>query len=174
LKIDLQDGESVRSIQLFPAKDGFDVNLDEEQMHVQVLDVSSNCLSLIIGRNMVSVYHAKSKGKQYLTLHGEVYCFESPFTEDDVRQCQTTAGKSTQSQLILKAPMPGNVLKINVNEGDCVENGQCLAVIEAMKMETGLHSSIKARVKKILAAAGQQVEAGEALIELEPIEESSE
>jgi len=66
------------------------------------------------------------------------------------------------------APMPGKVLKILVAEGDTVANGQALAVLEAMKMETTLYAESVATVKKIHVAAGQMVDHGAVLIEFGP------
>jgi len=66
------------------------------------------------------------------------------------------------------APMPGKVLKILVAEGDTVENGQALAVLEAMKMETTLYAEAVATVKKIHVAAGQMVDHGAVIIEFSP------
>jgi len=66
------------------------------------------------------------------------------------------------------APMPGKVLKILVAEGDNVANGQALAVLEAMKMETTLYAESAATVKKIHVAAGQMVDHGAVLIEFGP------
>jgi biotin carboxyl carrier protein len=66
------------------------------------------------------------------------------------------------------APMPGKVLKILVAEGDSVDHGQALAVLEAMKMETTLYAESAATVKKILVSAGQMVDHGAVLIEFSP------
>jgi biotin carboxyl carrier protein len=70
------------------------------------------------------------------------------------------------------APMPGKVLKILVGEGDSVESGQALAVVEAMKMETTLYAESAATVKKIHVAAGQMVDQGAVMIELAPAAEA--
>jgi acetyl/propionyl-CoA carboxylase alpha subunit len=67
------------------------------------------------------------------------------------------------------APMPGKVLKILVAEGDTVANGQALAVLEAMKMETTLYAEAVATVKKIHVAAGQMVDHGAVMIEFSPV-----
>jgi biotin carboxyl carrier protein len=64
--------------------------------------------------------------------------------------------------------MPGKVLKFMVEEGDVVESGQALVVLEAMKMETTLYAESRAMVKKIRAAAGAMVDHGAILIELSP------
>lgn len=69
------------------------------------------------------------------------------------------------------APMPGKVLKILVAEGDSVEHGQPLIVIEAMKMETTLYAESAARVKKINVAAGAMVDHGAVMIEFSPAPE---
>ncbi len=68
----------------------------------------------------------------------------------------------------LCAPMPGKVLRILVKEGDEVEAGAGLLVLEAMKMETTLASETPARVKRILVAEGQMVDHGAVMIELSP------
>lgn len=72
------------------------------------------------------------------------------------------------------APMPGKVLKVLVEEGQAVEAGQPLVVIEAMKMETTLSAESPAVVKKIRARAGEMVDHGAVLIELSPPAASSE
>lgn len=73
---------------------------------------------------------------------------------------------------LLTAPMPGKVLKIMVREGDEVEAGQPLIIIEAMKMETTLAAEGPARVKAIPVAPGQMVDAGAVLMELSPLDSS--
>lgn len=67
----------------------------------------------------------------------------------------------------LAAPLPGAVLKILVSEGTAALPGQTLLVLESMKMETALSHPKKTRVSKILVTAGQQVQAGQILAELE-------
>jgi biotin carboxyl carrier protein len=66
------------------------------------------------------------------------------------------------------APMPGKVLKVLVRDGDLVEAGQALVVIEAMKMETTLAAESAALVKHVLVEEGQTVDHGAVLIELSP------
>ena len=69
--------------------------------------------------------------------------------------------------------MPGKVLKVLVAEGQAVEAGQPLIIIEAMKMETTLSAESPAVVKKIRARAGEMVDHGAVLIELSPPAASS-
>jgi len=66
------------------------------------------------------------------------------------------------------APMPGKILKLIVAEGDHVEHGQALAVLEAMKMETTLYAESAATVKKIRVSVGDMVDHGAVIIEFSP------
>ena len=67
----------------------------------------------------------------------------------------------------LVSPMPGKVVKINVKEGDQVDEGLVMMVVEAMKMENNIVATGKAKVKKIFVAEGQMVDNKMQLIELE-------
>lgn len=71
------------------------------------------------------------------------------------------------------APMPGKILKLLVAEGDRVEHGQPLAVLEAMKMETTLYAESAAVVKKLRVAAGDMVDHGAVILEFSPAPEDS-
>ncbi len=66
----------------------------------------------------------------------------------------------------LGAAMPGTVLAVRVAEGETVEAGQVLLILEAMKMENAVTSPARAVVRRVLVSAGQQVQRGEPLIEL--------
>lgn len=67
----------------------------------------------------------------------------------------------------IKAPMPGLVLKVHVNEGDTIAEGDPLITLEAMKMENLLKSKGQATVKKILVDTNDKVEKSQVLIEFE-------
>ncbi len=70
---------------------------------------------------------------------------------------------------ILKAPMPGKILDILVREGDEVEVGQSLVILEAMKMENELKSPVKGKVIEVSAEVGQSLEKNTFILEIESI-----
>jgi propionyl-CoA carboxylase alpha chain len=67
----------------------------------------------------------------------------------------------------LLCPMPGQVVRIDVAEGDIVEDGQPLAIVEAMKMENVLKAEKRARVKTIRVKPGAVLAVDEVILEFE-------
>jgi acetyl/propionyl-CoA carboxylase alpha subunit len=83
---------------------------------------------------------------------------------------ETTARATEASgaeQSVVKAPMPGVVIRVLVAEGDPVEPRQPLVLLEAMKMETPLVSPYGAVVRRVLVSEGDRVVGGAVLVELE-------
>jgi len=65
------------------------------------------------------------------------------------------------------APIAGNVLDIKVSTGDQVENGQVVAILEAMKMENEITAEASGTVKEVKVSKGATVNSGDTLIVLE-------
>jgi biotin carboxyl carrier protein len=63
--------------------------------------------------------------------------------------------------------IPGTVLDIFITEGQNVEKGEELMILDAMKMQNRLKSSIQGRIKKILVNKGDKVSKGTVLLEME-------
>jgi biotin carboxyl carrier protein len=67
----------------------------------------------------------------------------------------------------VRAPLPGIVVKVSVTEGERVDAGQPLIVLEAMKMEHHIAAPHAGTVRRLHCAPGQQVQAGMVLAEVE-------
>ena len=65
------------------------------------------------------------------------------------------------------APMPGVVRSVRVGDGDDVDAGALLLVLEAMKMEHEVRATAPARIVRVHVREGERVEAGAMLVELE-------
>ena len=72
-----------------------------------------------------------------------------------------------QSTKVIKAPMPGKVQSIEVEEGNQVQEGETILVLEAMKMENEIKSPIQGRIKTIQVELGQTIDKQTLLVELE-------
>lgn len=68
------------------------------------------------------------------------------------------------------SPMPGRIVAVHVAEGDAVETGQALLVLEGMKMEYTLKAAIDGTVEKLLYGEGDMVDAEVPLVDIKPAE----
>ncbi len=79
---------------------------------------------------------------------------------------QKVAAKAAAGEKI-EAPMPGNILKVNVKEGDSFKEGDVLFILEAMKMENEIKAQKDGKVIQILTSPSSQVNTGDALAVIE-------
>jgi pyruvate carboxylase subunit B len=77
----------------------------------------------------------------------------------------TSSGPTGPAPLV--APMPGMIVRVSVHEGDAVQTGQGLVVMEAMKMENELRATASGTVKRVHVSPGTAVEKGALLLEME-------
>ncbi len=79
---------------------------------------------------------------------------------------EAKAGVVTSDATPIKAALPGAVLKINVAEGDNIQEGDVLLVLEAMKMETEIKSPKSGVIASIDVSVGDQVKNGQVMVTL--------
>jgi len=97
--------------------------------------------------------------------------FEVDAVDDRTRQIQalTGRGKAPTGGGVIKAPMPGLVVRVEVTVGQRVEAGAGLVVVEAMKMENELRAPRPGVVETVHVAAGATVDKGASLVTLGPV-----
>ena len=64
----------------------------------------------------------------------------------------------------VNAPMPGTILKVNVQNGQAVKEGEVLCILEAMKMENEIMAPKSGTVTQVLVSKGSKVDTGAALV----------
>ena len=80
---------------------------------------------------------------------------------------EMTGGGEAEAEKVVVAPMPGMVVKIEVEVGQAVKAGQGVVIVEAMKMENELKAPADGVVAKVLVQERQTVDKGATLIVLE-------
>ena len=149
-------------------KDGdFEVSLGDELIQIKPIHLSAHFISLIMNGVFKKIYFAKDNGVNYIFIDGQQYCIEDLSKTEQKSVAKDHLLLEQASEIC--APMPGKILKIYVKEGDTVEVKQNLIIVEAMKMENSIHSSIKGKVKKVNFKEGDIVDTGQPIIELEKI-----
>lgn len=103
-------------------------------------------------------YAVKLEGDKKVNVNGKEY-------DINVKSgIEAKAAHSSGEGQEIKAGLPGNVLRIEVSEGDVIEEGDVLLVLEAMKMETEVKAPAAGTVKSILVSQGDKVVTGQALV----------
>jgi len=148
--------------------DGGAVTVDGERLESHWADIPGTPLiHLLLGKDSWTVACQQLDGRRWaLGAAGER--FEVEVQDDRSRQIEALTGQGRKAAVggVVKAPMPGLVVRVEVSEGQVVEVGEGLVVVEAMKMENELRASHAGVVKQIHVSAGQRVEKGAPLVTL--------
>lgn len=100
-----------------------------------------------------------------LKINGTIHTVEVKDRYDLLLEKMGINGSGSGKLNSVKAPMPGLIVKINVNTGDSVKAGDALLVLEAMKMENVIKAAGDATVSQLKVTKGNSVEKGQVLIE---------
>lgn len=109
-------------------------------------------------------------GTRYdVELEKEVRTIKTPtIVRTDVPPPKETKPLASDSNVsMVKAPLPGSILKINVKEGDIVTKGDVLLVMEAMKMENNVMAESDGQIKSIKVKEGDSVLQNDVLVEIQ-------
>ena len=153
----------------------FEVVIDPEGISLdgRSVDVSHEAIvgtdvhSFLIGRESHRILaQREGAGRWDLQLRGRHY--RAGVLDEHAHRIREMIGRGSvgRGPQPVRAPMPGVILKIEVREGDLVESGRGLVIVEAMKMENELIAEVKARVGAIHVIAGQAVAKDEILMDM--------
>ena len=149
------------------AVDGDQVSIAGRSMHAHLSPMPGTPLRHLLwdGRSLTLVLESRERGEWQVGLAGARY--DAKVVDERTRHIQSlAAGAVTQAgPAVLKAPMPGLVVRVMVVPGDHVAAGQGLVVLEAMKMENELRAPAGGIVGSVSAVPGQAVEKGQVLVE---------
>jgi acetyl/propionyl-CoA carboxylase alpha subunit len=130
---------------------------------------NSNTFLLKMDTNISNVYIRKIADLSYEIWIKHYVIHVMLETELTKKLSKFTPKKSSNSlKTHIRAPMPGLIKEIEVKEGECVEAGTGLIVLEAMKMENEIHAPISGVVKQINVEKHNTVEKNQLLLIIEP------
>ncbi len=150
--------------------DGDQVTVDGRQMPAHLWPVPGTPMrQLLLGTVSLPIIVERGEtGTWQLSVEGVRH--EITVVDQRTRHIAALAGSAgtRKGPAILKAPMPGLVVRILVTPGQTVEPGSGLVVLEAMKMENELRATTAGVVQRLAVEAGQPVEKGQPLVEFAP------
>jgi acetyl/propionyl-CoA carboxylase alpha subunit len=145
--------------------DKYIIGIDDKEYKADIQALSPSIVSINIKDQIYRVIIKRGKDGFYVHCRGDQYLIQD--IDQDAGGIQSDEEKSREDMLKVKATMPGKVIKIQVSEKEEVRVGQTLAIVEAMKMENEIKSSMDGIVKKIFAFAGDLVDSDKPIMELE-------
>lgn len=165
MEYEFQTGEGKHAVTVEKSGNGFRVTVDGRPREVDLVAAEPACYSLVADGEATEVVVVRDGPRRYVVVGGYSVVLEeagaggqstAAAVEDIVAGVQT-----------IRAPMPGKVVKVAAGEGDAVEKGRPVVVVEAMKMEHPLAAAGPGVVKKLLCREGQNVDADQPLAEVE-------
>jgi len=141
------------------------VTIGDKEYVVDPRWTQSDLLSLIINGRSYQVDIHTEKDAHEVLIEGEYFEFE--LFDERKALLKKSAAMGVEGVQEIKSSMPGKIVKVLVAEGDEVEQGQGLVVVEAMKMENEIKSPKAGFVKKVGVVEEETVEAGALLVVVE-------
>ena len=141
------------------------VTVAGETLEVDARQVGESGWSLLLGAGSHLADLSEEDGVTVVTVDGEVHRIR---IEEESRYLIRTRGGTVAARgQVLKAPMPGRVVLIEVTVGQRVSRGDGLVILEAMKMENEFRATGDGTVKEIRVQPGQTVNPGDVLVVVE-------
>jgi biotin carboxyl carrier protein len=175
MKRTLTIGEETHELEIHRRGGRVSMIWDGEEIPVDICKVEPTSYSIIMDGHSIGVNIDRVKNPDP-DLHGfraSIYDGAYEFALQDPHKILLAAAMSRQPQSgggLVKALMPGKVLKLFVQEGEVVEEGQPLLLLEAMKMQNEYTSPVSAKVAKIHVEQGLNLEINAPMITLVPLE----
>jgi biotin carboxyl carrier protein len=143
--------------------DGRPVEIDPQNLE-SVKEVEPGVYSVLVEGRSFEVRAVSMPDGLHVHVGGRQFSVEVRDPRDASRLSRAATGSGRQN---ISTPMPGKVVRMLVREGDEVEAGQGLVIVEAMKMQNEMKASRAGRVVEVRVRGGETVGAGDTLVVLE-------
>jgi len=151
--------------------DGGSVTIDGEKLEAHAAAIPGTPLiHLLLGKDSWTVACQQLDARRWaLGAAGERV--EIEVQDDRSKQIEELTGSGRKEAVggVIRAPMPGLVVRVEVSAGQVVDAGEGLVVVEAMKMENELRAPAKGVVEQVHVKAGDRVEKGAELVTLKSV-----
>ena len=148
--------------------DGDKVTVDGAAQHAHLSPLTGTPLWLLILDGVPITLPAERSGRGVWIVTSQGERLEVRAEDERARHIRSLVGTQAAHQTagLVRAPMPGLVVRVLVSEGEAVAAGQGLLVLEAMKMENEIRAPAAGVVGRVAVQQGLAVEKGQVLLEL--------
>ena len=144
----------------------YKIVIDDEEHIIDGRRLTGHMYSLIVENKSFTVDVAEKDDEYTVAYEGKSFQV-GVLDERKARRGGAGANLGEAGEKDVCSMMPGKVVELLVQAGEAVEKDQGVIIIEAMKMENEIRAPVAGTVKAVHVEAGQAVESGELLVELE-------
>jgi biotin carboxyl carrier protein len=161
----LIDGRALQ-VELERIASGYQCNVDGEPFTIDVVTIAPDTFSILHqGRHYEVLRELTPTGETHILVGPER--FHAEVRDPRSLRSRRAVPSAEAGPVRICAPMPGKVVRLLAAEGDQVEAGQGLIVVEAMKMQNEIQATKKGKVTKIAVREASAVNAGDLLVIVE-------
>ena len=144
------------------ASKNYKINIAGKTYDVEVGDISKSPVEVSVNGTVYQVEIPESAGDRVSGVQGTL-------APKPVAAAAAVSRPSIPDSLddgVVRSPMPGRILSVNISVGDTVKKGQPIFILESMKMENTIASSIDGTVTSVHVAVSDSVQHGQTLAEI--------
>ena len=144
------------------ASKNYKINIAGKTYDVEVGDISKSPVQVSVDGTVYQVEIPESTGDRASGV-------QATFAPKPVAAAAAVSRPSIPDSLddgVVRSPMPGRILSVNISVGDTVKKGQPIFILESMKMENTIASSIDGTVTSVHVAVSDSVQHGQTLAEI--------
>lgn len=145
-----------------------EVEVDNKRYQVDLLHTADGTFSILEGNHSYNIELVPGNQPKKYSAHTLYNSYDVEIIDAEARYLiNRSANGTAKNEKNIFSPMPGKVVRILVQKGDFIREGETTIIIAAMKMESEYKAPSDGTVKKINVAEGDTIEGNQVLIELE-------
>ena len=163
MKREVRIGGKKHLVEIKRAGERWSFRIDGEPVEADVAELSPAVYSILLGGRSFQVRVERVAGELAIEIGSRRVAAE---VIDPRRRRGERGELECEGKQQIRAPMPGKVVRVLIGQGQKVEAGQGVLVLEAMKMQNEVRSPKSGTLERLLVTEGQAVNAGDALAEI--------
>jgi biotin carboxyl carrier protein len=148
------------------------VLVDGREYRLDVQQVGAGKLSILHNNKSYNIELIEREGPRRFHVNTNTRTFEVDIIDAEAKYlANRRKGQEEEGESIIRAPIPGKVVRVLVREGDTVEAGQTVVILSAMKMESEFKAGRSGTVREVAVEEGQTVDARQSLVAIDYLQE---
>ena len=169
MPIEIKLGDRIASVKILNQNENLiEIMVDDKIYNIDLMHNDEGTFSIIENNRSHNISLVPSQKPKAYTAFTLYHTYDLEVIDAEARYIRNRGtGAISQSDKQITAPMPGKIVKVLVNEGEEVTQGQTAVIISAMKMESEYKVAVDGVVKAVNVSDGDTVESNQVLIEID-------